>query len=232
MEKSKSGQPIYRYNMEERKDFVPAKFINDKEVKKIEDFIEKSIGKIDKVYHELVSDTLHLGVYIIPPYKEKDFYTLVTVGMSTYPMNTPDGQSEYKFGELMISLPNTWKFDDESIKDFKYYWPIFCLKWLARFVHEYKTWLGIGHTIPNGDPPEPFHESIGFSGMLLLPSILFPKSNVCKISILKRIHFYALHPLYTSEMNFKLDHGMEKVLDMFDAHKISEVIDTSRKPFC
>jgi hypothetical protein len=30
------------------------------------------------------------------------------------------------------------------------------LRWLAHFPHTYKTWVGSGHTIPNGNPPGPF----------------------------------------------------------------------------
>ena len=52
-----------------------------------------------------------------------------------------------------ISLKSSQKLGraGSNPKDLPYerFWPIQMLKFLARFPHEYKTWLGWGHTIPN-----------------------------------------------------------------------------------
>lgn len=47
----------------------------------------------------------------------------------------------------MLFLPENWPTSSDAFKDDKYYWPIKLLKQLARFPHEYNTWLGYGHTI-------------------------------------------------------------------------------------
>ena len=36
------------------------------------------------------------------------------------------------------------------------YWPYRMLKELARLPHEFDTFLWKGHTVPNGDPPQPY----------------------------------------------------------------------------
>ncbi len=229
METSKSGQPIYKYENKINNDFIPPVFMNKRHKKKYDLFIENNIGKIETVFHEILSENIHLDIYIVAPRPKSDFYTLITAGMSNLPMNTPKGHSKYKYAELMISLPKTWKLEQESFKDFKNYWPIYNLKWLARFVHDLNTWLGHGHTIPNGNPPEQLDETVNMSGFILLPSIIYPKARECKLGFFKTVHLYALHPLYTSEMNYKLDYGVNVLLDKFDEYKVSEVVDIDRK---
>ena len=66
--------------------------------------------------------------------------------------------------ELMIALPAEWKLADSQLEDERWYWPIRNLKALARLPHEYETWLGFGHTVPNGDPPEPYAARAGAHG--------------------------------------------------------------------
>lgn len=228
MERSKSGEPIYRYPDQKAEWTVP---VHGKlrEIKKFEKFITTHIGEYSKVYHEIISRDVHIDIYIIEPNENRDFYTLVTSGMSFKPMNTPKEYSKTRFAEIMISLPSSWKLDDESLKSDEYYWPIHWLKFLTHFVHDNNAWLAPGHTIPNGDPAEPFASNTKLSGILLLPSILFGnQAQKCKVSLFKDVHLYALHPLIEDEMQLKLDYGISPLLDKFDEKGISEVIDINR----
>ena len=61
-----------------------------------------------------------------PPSDERDYYTLVTMGMGAHRMNVPEELAEYKLerAELAIALPPDWKLDEESLKDELWYWPI------------------------------------------------------------------------------------------------------------
>lgn len=193
-EKSKSGEPIYRYPDKEIPWSIP-EHGKLKEIQKFEKFITEKIGNFSIVFHEVISRSIHLDVYLVDPAEGRDYYTLVTSGMSYKSMNAPKNYSNYKYAELMISLPKNWKFDEESLKSENYYWPIYWLKFLARFVHDNNTWLAQGHTIPNGDPASPLAENTKLTGLLLLPSILFrPDARTCKVSLFKEIHLYALHP--------------------------------------
>jgi Suppressor of fused protein (SUFU) len=156
VEYSESGVRIYRYEAEE-KPFQVAE--GDAEaLQAIEGHIEKHIGKIETVMHEIVSDLIHIDVHIVEPTAERNFYTLITSGMSDLPMTVPDECEEFKFAELLICLPASWDMPKvyDTMADEEHWWPIRCLKYLARFPHEYDTWLCENHTIPNGDPPEPF----------------------------------------------------------------------------
>ena len=226
MEKSESGNPIYRYNEADKNEFEPA--IGDSSIEDISDHIEKHIGKVEMVFHELVSDQVHIDIHWVKPTKERPYHTLVTSGMSDKPMNTPEEIEGHDYTELSICLPEEWKISDEYFKDEKNYWPVRWLKILGRFPHEYNTWISYGHTIPNGDPAEPFAENTKLNTMLLLPSTIFPEEfQTLKLKD-KEINFYTLYPLYTEEVNLKLKKGVEALFPGLDKIEITDVVQVDR----
>ncbi|SEO83260.1 Suppressor of fused protein (SUFU) [Paenibacillus sp. OV219] len=102
-ELSPSGQPIYRHEARERS-LVPA-YGNDETIDRITEHVEKYIGPVQTVFHELASDLVHIDILIVAPTKERNFYTLITCGMSDEPMTVPAGAEAYRYAELMICLP-------------------------------------------------------------------------------------------------------------------------------
>src|SRR5438876_5927827 len=46
------------------------------------------------------------------------------------------------------------------------------LRWVAHFPHDSKSWLGHGHTMPNGNPPAPFWGSTELDTLLFMPPIV------------------------------------------------------------
>ena len=59
------------------------------------------------VFHEIVSDLVHLDVHICTPSEARPFVTLFTTGMADRPMTVPEGCGEWALAELMLCLP--WK---------------------------------------------------------------------------------------------------------------------------
>lgn len=226
MEKSESGSPIYRYNESGKNQFEGAS--GEPSIEEISNHIETHIGKIHMVFHELVSEQVHIDVHWVKPTTDKPFHTLVTSGMSDKPMNTPDGVEGRDFAELSICLPEDWKISEEDFQDEKNYWPIRWLKYLARFPHEYNTWFSYGHTIPNGDPAEPFADKTQLNTMVLLPSIVFGEAFHTLNLKNKSIDFYTLIPLYTDEVNLKMKKGVEALFDGFDKFGVSDVVNLDR----
>ncbi|MFZ5893346.1 MAG: suppressor of fused domain protein [Myxococcota bacterium] len=190
------------------------------------------VGEPANVFHELVSETVHIDVHIIPPSQDDNSYTLVTTGMSDLPMTAPAGAEDFRYAELLISLPSTWTpgllwkadFSDESI-----YWPIRLLKTLARFPHTYNTWLGYGHTIPNGDPPRPYADGTELCCALVMPAPTLPR-EFARLAVRpgKTISFYAVVPLYESEMRFKLNEGTDPLLERLFDESVTEFLDPKR----
>ena len=170
-ETSPSGARIYRYK-EPSRGWVPAS--PDVNQEDIEHHIEKWVGGFESVYHELASDLVHIDVVFVEPSAERNFYTLVTSGMSSRAMRAPESAQGCEYAELSICLPPDWPLGQSDFKDDRNYWPVRALKYLARFPHKYDAWLWWGHTIPNGDPPQPFADNTKLCGMILAPPVLLP----------------------------------------------------------
>lgn len=231
-EKSPSGQPIYRYSENQENKFEPAEG-DGENIEAISNHIENMIGPVEMVFHELVSDQVHIDVYWVKATDDRPYHVLVTSGMSDKAMHVP---AEYKdiprHLELCLLLPADWKISEEAFRDENNYWPVRWLKTVARFPHSYNTWLGYGHTIPNGEEAAPFAGNTNLGCMLLLPSVTLPEEFYHLKTETKDIHFLCLYPLYPDELNFKLKHGVDKLLDKFESANVSDIIDPARDSAC
>ena len=190
---------------------------------------ERHVATVDVVFHEIVSPYVHVDVHHIPPAAGRNHHVLFTTGMAERPMAVPEEAESYRFAELMVCLPAAWPLTETAFKDEKAYWPVRWLKQLARFPHEYNTWLGWGHTVPNGDPAQPFASNTGFCGMLLLPPLSLP-SEAWRIPLEgeREVQLYSVMPLYAEEMDFKLRRGTEALIDRFEKAGVTDVVDVRR----
>ncbi|HRI64275.1 MAG TPA: suppressor of fused domain protein [Polyangium sp.] len=231
-ERAADGTPILRHQAVSQ-DFQSP--VETACVDEIEAHMTKYFGKPTNVFHELVSDKVHIDVHFIPPSKERNQWTLFTTGMSALIMNVPPGADDFEYAELMISLPPNWNVDalakSPPPADLeRWYWPIRWLKQLARLPHDYNTWLGPLHTIPNGDPPRPFSPETRLCGwVLLLPFSVPEEGQSIVLSDGRVVRLYALYALYAEEMELKLQHGGQALLDALAATHATEVLSLTRK---
>jgi len=199
-------------------------------IQAIAEHIEKWIGRPANVFHEMISDKVHIDIHIVEPSKPFPFYTLVTSGMSDVPMNTPENARHLAYAELFLCLPADWKMSQEAWKQERYYWPVRALKFMARFPHKVNTWLSYGHTMPNGNPPKTFNSSTKLCSLILLNPMRIPKDfHQLKVDDAKTIHFFSLVPLYKEEMEEKLKNGAEVIEQRLMASGYSEVLKPNRK---
>lgn len=227
---SPAGVPIFRHD-ERKRDFAPATE-NSQTLQAISEHVEKHIGEIDHVFHEIISDLIHLDVLVVKPTKERNYYTLVTSGMSDLPMTVPEGAEQFRFAELMLCLPSDWPVSSEAFESMENYWPIYWLKFMARLPHEYQTWLYLGHTVPNGDPARPFASNTQFSGMILaVPTIVEDLKSFFTLNLPNgnEVHFYSVIPLYQEEMDLKLKHGTDALLEKLEKAGVNEIVNVKRK---
>jgi hypothetical protein len=151
--------------------------------------------------------------------------------MSDIPMNAPEGAAEIRFAELMIRLPADWSLGEEAFKNEANYWPIRPLKFLARFVHEYETWLSFGHTIPNGTPPEPLAPGLPFIGVVLsMPWFGGEDLATLRLPDGTPIHFWSVIPLHPPEMEFKLANGADALFESTANARQDDLFDPNRPP--
>src|SRR5687767_2972399 len=118
---SESGQPVYRHKAPEG-EFVPA-FGQEANIQIISDHIARHIGEPATVYHEIISNLVHIDVHIVKPTSERNFYTLVTSGMSDQPMTVPPAAADFAYGELLLCLPPDWPMEQNDFKEPRHYWP-------------------------------------------------------------------------------------------------------------
>lgn len=225
-ERSDSGAPIYRHKS--RREGIQAPGSQADHLGAIETHLEKYIGKIGMVWHELVSDLVHIDILTIDATDERPWHCLVTSGVSDLPMAVPEGYEKFRRVELMIALPRDWPLTQADFQNEANYWPLRWLKVVGRLPHEYQTWIGWGHTIPNGDPPQPIANT-KFAGVMLTPPFqLPPEFFTLKAEDGEEVSFYMITPLYAEELELKLAKGADEVEKRFEEQGIGYVLDSNR----
>ena len=199
----------------------------EEEMEAVEGHIQQYFGKFENVFHELSSPDIHVDICVVPPSEERDYYTLVTMGMGAHRMNVPEELAEYKLerAELAIALPGNWKLKHEDLKNERWYWPIRLLKTLARLPIASDTWLGFGHTMDNEDD---FAKDTKLcAAMLTGPQDAEDGSEVCILPSGEEVNFYQVIPLYRDELEYKLAYDADALLDKMNG--ISFVVEPDRQ---
>ncbi len=199
--------------------------------------VTKHLGPVTNVFHEIQPDQVKLDLLVVGPTDARPYTTLVTCGMSERPMRVPIEDPddlgrvpELRLAELMLCLPPDWPLTAESFRQPEHFWPIRWLKALARLPHRQGGWLGLGHTIPNGEPPVPFASNTSFCCWLVDEPVLSPP----EFQKLREgegdhvVNFYSAVPLYEEEMWVKLRKGGSALGQLLDRAKVNELIDVRR----
>ena len=201
-----------------RKNSEPEVYSED-EMSAIEQHIQSTFGAFDQVFHELDSPDIHVDICVVPPSERRNYYTLVTMGMGAHRMNVPKELAEYKLerAELAIALPPDWKLDKDSMQEQRWYWPVGLLKVLARLPISNDTWLGFGHTM---EKQSPFAEDTELCAAILTglqDMDLDTCGEVCILPGGEEVNFYQVLPLYREEMEYKLEHDADALLERLAA---------------
>lgn len=202
-------------------------FYEEEEMEAVEEHIKEYYGDFPTVFHEISSPDIHCDICIVPPSKEKNYYTLITMGMGAHIMDIPDDldPSEDGRAELLICLPPDWKVGENSEE---WFWPIALLKNLARLPINSDSWLGWGHSVDN--------QTVFAAGTQLCGSLLLYPENVadgaenCTLPNGDTVKFYEVLPLYREEMDFKIHNGTKALLEQMQ--DVSHILDITRPNCC
>lgn len=224
---SGSGQPSFQQAPQQKPFTEPehsAKYLEE-----IEAHVEKHAGKIKTVLHEEVSDLVHIDVLLIPATAKRPYQLLVTSGVSDLAMHMPEeGFEAHSRVELMIALPKDWPISAEAFENENNYWPVRWLKKIGRLPHQNNTWIGWGHTIPNGNPVQTIADT-QFTGVILLPSVLLPDEFYkLRTKDGNTIRFYGIVPLHQTEMDLKLNTSLEALEAKLEEHHVDILLDKRR----
>jgi hypothetical protein len=184
---------------------------------------ETLFGKALSVSHELLPLIPHIDVYTFRRSRGDQFeYSLVTGGMSDLEMTLPRRAKEVpRRAELIF-------YCAEPREEY-----MATLRWVAHFPHTRKSWLGHGHTMPNGNPPEPFWGSDKLDTLFFLPPIVTKDQTLPEKLQLggEPVYFLWVVPLTTAECNLKLEKGFEAIMDLFQQNRHPHVFDPNRNSY-
>lgn len=222
-----SGAPLYVHRAR-REEPAPAGH-DETLLGAVKAHIERHLGKVETVFHETASKKVHLDVLVVPPSGERAHLTLVTCGMAARPMHIPESADVPAYVELVLSLPPDWPLDRTPNMVEPGLWPILWLKYVARLPHLHDTWIGRGHTVPNGDPPEPIAPDTPFCGVVVLSPVLTPPGfATLDVSDGRTVEFLALYPLYPEEIALKLERGARELATRMDQAGVTELVHPGR----
>ena len=204
--------------------------------------IEKWVGPVEEVLHELVSDVVHVDVLLVKPTESRNFYTLVTAGMSAKPMEVPKEMAVFARSELIVTLPPDNLFlsgivasvesGDEGVEDEDPpgFFPIRYLKQYARYPHLVDTWLGPGHTLVTSDPPSPLAPETAMTAFLVHFPFAIPSHEGWKFTAKdgNDISLLQLYPIHTDELEFKLNNDGDALADKLADAGALEYIQANR----
>lgn len=182
---------------------------------------EEFFGPCEFVDHEVGLQIPHVDVYVYPPgHAGRDFYTLVTGGMSDLPMQVPRGAKARRTELVLYALE-----PKEAYRAI--------LRFLAHFPHDHRTWFGQGHTFPNGQPAQPLFEGSALDTLLLLGSILQPDATLPNHLHIEKdpVHLLWVVPITTAECERKLRDGTDAILDLFEQFQHPFVLNEARQSY-
>ncbi|MEM1024107.1 MAG: suppressor of fused domain protein [Myxococcota bacterium] len=194
--------------------------------KQLLEHVQATIGPVHGVVDCGPAFGVHVELFHVPPTEGKRFHVLTTAGVSDRAQAVPEGEENgCARVELLIGLDDSWPVDEKGF--ITETWPLRLLDVIGRFPHEQEAWLSLGHTIPNGQPPEPFFPE-GPAGVLVLPPVaLMPEVEWVEIDG-EPVRFMALVPVYKDELEFKVQRGVDALLERFDKRDINEVFSKER----
>jgi hypothetical protein len=185
-----------------------------------EAYYEQHFGPItERLMHstdELGPGIPHVDIYQFPPSRERDYWTLITSGMSNEPQGLPNGTWHYTELLMYVRNPERWMF--RSLKE------------LAEFPFRHETFLYWGHTIPNGRPVADGPTLL--TAFLLLPPY-FEAQDFDTVRISRDpLHFLWVMPITEAELAFVQENDSDAFLDRLEGQEaISIVVDEGRASF-
>jgi hypothetical protein len=185
----------------------------------LEKHLEKFAGPIEVRFENLL---------LVRATPGRDCHVVVTTDLSDEAMSAP--QSQWQWAELCALLPPNWPLDPEIwTKDPALGWPMRELQRLVRYSRQTQTWLGFGHTIPNGDPPEPFAPSTAQCCSFLLPPLELPEAFArLRLSNQEILNFWAIVPIYRDELAVKMNQKAPSLIERMTNKSVSDVINPTR----
>lgn len=195
---------------------------NSTNIGKREDALVSIFGPMKHVWHEKTEEDPHIDIYCFPPgHAGRDFFTLVTGGMSDRVMNVPP--------ELPPDYPRRIELVFYCAEPRTEYAEF--VKRLAHYPFDENTWFGIGHTMETASISLLGCSEI--SALLFIPSPILPDESLPDILRIDGdpVTLMWVVPITKAECALVRKAGCcGAILDMFSQQGRPYVFDPSRRP--
>jgi len=169
------------------------------------------------------SGSVPLDIYVIEPGPSRNYYTLLTHGISNLPAVNPGYATE-----LLICLPPRWQFSEEAMKRTRHAWPVSLLR---RLVTSAEGSVALGRIIPNGGNT-PYAGNTKLCGVLLYVPVLLAELEDLNVDDRRKIRFLGLIPIYREEMDFAAEHGSDALFERLSSAGVNELLRLDRENIC
>ncbi len=192
--------------------------------------IEEHWGRPELVMGESEPGGPPVILRVIPASEDRPFYTVVTKGISEYPMEAPEGIWNGNFVELVMCLPQGWPYDRDSINDPRTCWPFRLLFKLANVAHQDGGWIGCPYIYPFPAGGYKFADDVNFATFLFAPPCLGSSEEAWQADVGegKSVNFLGLIPVFESEAQYGESHGPGRLLLKLWDNGVTELLDKNR----
>lgn len=192
----------------------------DSKMHAIKQHVEEYIGPVAHVLEEKTEAKESIAIIIVKPSAQKNYFTLVSCGLSEKSMNAVDPSDPEYYCELVICLPSNWhcpaSYEEYTQADKKIKFPFHLLFQLIKVGLENRSfWMG--NTISgNNIAGYPKIKAL----FLESPTMLSQSFTwIANESETQSIHFIGIYPILSGEYDFKIRHGSEALLKkLFEAN--------------
>ena len=168
---------------------------------------------IQPIMHSSDAVDPHIDIYQFPPYGDRDYWTLITGGMSNLAQTLADGTQHYTELLMYVREPRPWMFH--------------ALKVLAEFPARYQTFFFWGHTIDYGRLTQDVPTRL--TAFLLLPPY-FERTGFDSLQIDgDPVHFLWCVPITAQEQIFAKEHGGMALAHRMEMENFAIVVDENRE---
>jgi hypothetical protein len=184
--------------------------------------VEEHLGPIAFTWEDPDPDHVRVDVHVVAPTPRFGGYRLVTSGMAER-----HGGDRRQPTELIVNLRPDWP-GITGDADARWRWPVDLLRDLAKLPHRYRTHLNTDHTVPNGDPAEPYAPDTALCCALLAPPLTTSAAFDELVVDGDTVMTLGVVLLYADEMRLKLDRGADALWDELDEAGVNEAVVVDR----
>lgn len=151
---------------------------------------------------------------------------IVTDGLSNYKMPVHEKEKGREYNELFFCLPSYWDLKDTDNTNMN--WVFHWIQRLTKYVVDKESWFGHGHTMPCGTEMQSLSNTMKQNHLILLNPMLLEMELQPVMIDGKEVHFLAIVPIFSDEMDYKQGKGTVKFLRKLINKGVTEKLDDYR----